>query len=106
MTVLAQHTRRAAHGRHVCHLCHRHIAARERHDDTRCAYDGRAYTLRAHLDCLDAWHSWQPDDEESYLLSDLSDGHLPPCPLAWPDPPIGKHCTCTAAEPAHPQENP
>lgn len=82
-TVLATHRRRAAHGRHQCSLCRRSIAAREVYEDQRCADYGTVYAIRSHLDCISAYSSWDPDWEEGLLLQDLSDGHLPPCPLAW-----------------------
>ena len=93
-TVLTTHNRRAAHGKHVCSLCRRRIAASELYQDQRCADCGRAYTVRSHLACVSAYCSWTPDWEECLLLTDLSDGHLPPCPLAWYSDEPDVRCTC------------
>lgn len=91
-TVLSVKNRRAAHGKHVCCLCRRRIAAREVYEDMRCAESGTAYTLRSHLACVSAYRSWDPDYDEGIALVDLSDGHLPPCPQAWAG---HEHETCT-----------
>lgn len=94
MTLLAEYrNRRAAHGRHVCGLCRRPIAAGERYIDQRVAYDGRACTFRSHHACDSAYWTWiDAWDDEGYALVDLTGGHLPPCPRAWADQ-IGP-CLC------------
>lgn len=96
MADLLSHTvRRAAHGKHVCRFCRRLIAAGERYNDDRLAEDGSAYTFRSHVDCLDAWSSWDPDEYDTDLRA-ISDGHLPPCPLAW-DTDGSQDCACPSA---------
>ena len=86
MSELISHTvRRAAHSKHVCRFCGRRIAAREEYNDDRLTEGGSAYTFRSHLDCFDAWCSWGPDEDDIDLL-DITEGHLPPCPLAWAPP--------------------
>ena len=87
---------RTARKQHTCWLCLRPILAGSRYQDDRCAAEGRAYTLRCHTDCFTAWCSWQEDDD-GYLLADLSDGHLPPCPLAWNGAADNAACTCRTA---------
>lgn len=89
LTVLACSHRRAAHGLHRCALCGRKITVRELYEDQRCADDGTAWTVRSHLACVSAFHSWDPDYDDYGLLSEYSNGHLPPCLLAWfqGDPP-------------------
>ena len=93
-TVLATHNRRAAHGKHLCWMCGRRISANEVYEDQRCADSGTAYTVRSHLACVSAYHSWHPDYEGGFSLQDLSDGHLPPCPLAWEGAASDTHCVC------------
>lgn len=102
-TVITTHHRRAAHGKHRCSLCGRAIAANEVYEDQRCADGETAWTVRSHLACISAYHSWDPPhegsiwrDELSYdlWLDELSDGHLPPCPLAWGTAEPDAHCTC------------
>ena len=92
--VITTHHRRAAHGLHHCSLCGRSIAANEIYQDQRCADDQTAWTVRSHLACVSAYHSWDPDWEECLWLDDLSDGHLPPCPLAWSTAETGVRCIC------------
>ena len=93
-TVLANHKRRAAHGKHICWMCGRNITANEVYLDQRCADQGTAYTVRSHLACVSAYYSWDQDYEEAFSLQDLSDGHIPPCPLAWDGAESGARCTC------------
>lgn len=93
-TVLSTHHRRAAHGGHQCSICQRSIAAHELYQDQRCAGDGFVWTVRSHLACVSAYYSWDPDWEECLWLDDLSDGHLPPCPLAWSGAKPDARCTC------------
>ena len=93
--MLTTRNRRAAHGKHVCVLCLRRIAKDEVYEDQRCADYGTAYTVRSHLACVAAYSSWKPDWEECLLLSELSDGHLPPCPFAWSAVEQGAICTCS-----------
>lgn len=93
-TVLTTHHRRAAHGKHHCCLCGRSIAVHEIYEDQRCAGDGTAWTVRSHLACVSAYHSWDPGDWEGIWLDELSDGHLPPCPLAWSYVGPDDRCTC------------
>lgn len=81
--VISEHRRRAAHGKHVCCLCRRRIAAREEYLDQRLADNGTCWTSRAHLDCQSAYWSWDPDPEDVLDFHDLAEGHLPPCPWAW-----------------------
>ena len=95
MTVLATHHRRAAHGKHVCVLCWRSIAANEVYEDQRCADSRTVYTVRSHLDCVSAYSSWNPSPED--WLDELSDGHLPPCPFAWSAVEQGVRCTCDSS---------
>src|SRR5690606_7920758 len=93
VTLLSVKTRRAAHGKHVCRLCRRRIAARELYEDMRCAYSGTAYTVRAHLACVSAWNSWWAYTDGDEDLVYVADGHLPPCPQAWADH-EDEACTC------------
>ena len=90
-TLLTSSIRRAAHGRHICELCFRRITQGEKYEDARCCGDGTAWTFRSHLSCASAYASWEPY-EEGYTLADLSDGHLPPCPMAWHK--SDEPCTC------------
>jgi hypothetical protein len=95
VTLLSSKRRHAAHDRHRCQVCFRRIAKGELYEDSRCADNGTAWTFRAHLDCLDALYSWGPDEDECGYLTDYSDGHLPPCPLAWyVKGPVVVTCTC------------
>jgi len=84
-TLLSETRRHAAHGQHRCRVCLRPIAARELYLDQRIAGDGTAWTFRMHLTCSDAISAWGPDDGDSWFITDYSDGHLPPCPRAWPN---------------------
>lgn len=93
-TVLSTHHRRAAHGKHHCFVCRRSIAAHEVYEDQRCADSGTVYTVRSHLACSSAYDSWCPSYGEYLTLEDLSDGHLPPCPLAWSTAAPDACCTC------------
>ena len=98
MTVLTTHNRRAAHGKHVCELCGRRIAQSELYEDQRCADSGTVYTVRRHLPCISAHSSWDPD-EDFLPLSELSNGHLPPCSLAWSTAKSSAVCTCDLQKP-------
>jgi predicted RNA-binding Zn-ribbon protein involved in translation (DUF1610 family) len=66
--ILANHIRRAAHGKHHCTWCGKRIDAHEQYRDTRCADNGTAWTWRAHLRCDDfVWKAareaeWDVDD--------------------------------------------
>lgn len=82
-TLLAHNERKAAHDKHPCNYCHKRIGRGELYLDQRLSGEGTAWTWRAHLDCHSAYWSWAPEQDEQYELSDLSDGHMPPCPLAW-----------------------
>lgn len=97
-TLLAHHHRRAAHGKHRCGLCGRNIAQGELYEDQRCADEGTVYTVRSHLACVSAYHSWEPDYDDGYQLGEISGGHLPPCPAAWASGEDGP-CLCTPKEP-------
>lgn len=96
VTVLSEHRRKAAHGRHVCGYCYKRIGVGERYLDQRCAGDGTAWTWRAHTDCHSAYWSWDIDaDDSAYPLIDITEGHLPPCRLAW-NGGVGP-CSCGAS---------
>ena len=94
-TLLAEYDRKARKFL-VCQICHREIAPGTQYLEQRLAGDGSAYTFRTH---------------HVYELTDLSDGHLPPCWHAWDRgmhvvfypwyyPFIGPPapCTCDAAQ--------
>ena len=96
-TLLAEYpNRKAAHGRHVCGYCYRRIAAGERYVDQRLTDNGTAWTWRAHQACHSAYWTWDIDpDDSAYPLVEVSEGHLPPCPLAWSNR-LGP-CSCGVA---------
>lgn len=50
-TLLAEYTRRAAHGKHRCQLCGELIEVATMYLDQRCVNDGSAYTFRCHTSC-------------------------------------------------------
>ena len=51
-TRVLETTRRRARVEHVCGLCLTGIPVGETYSDSRCIYDGRAYTFRAHVECF------------------------------------------------------
>lgn len=65
---MSDRVRRAAHGKHVCQLCRRHIAARTQYHDVRIAYDGTAFTWREHVECREFMYEHQDwwDANEGY----------------------------------------
>lgn len=93
-TVLSHTHRKAAHGLHTCGYCYQKIAKGEKYLDQRCADSGTAWTFRAHIDCHDAYWTWDDDDDGSHQLIDMTNGHLPPCPLAWATAEPGSTCAC------------
>lgn len=62
-TVLTEHIRRAAHGKHRCGWCGWCIVAGERYRDQRCADNGTAWTWREHLTCADLVREFMDGDE-------------------------------------------
>lgn len=91
--VLAEH-HRTARKKHQCQTCWRPINPGDKYLEQRNALDGRVYAWRTHHDCHAAYWSWQPDDGYGDL-ADFSEGHLPPCPLAWMNR-QDEACTCEA----------
>jgi hypothetical protein len=57
-TLLAEHTRKAAHGRHRCGWCDEYITAGEHYNDQRVADEGTVYTWREHFACRDRIWPW------------------------------------------------
>lgn len=73
-TVLSEHHRRAAHGRHVCQLCRGRIAARTLYVDTRIADDGTVYTWREHSECRGIVWEVERRDPDAVRFADSIDG--------------------------------
>lgn len=84
MTVtLLEELKPVARKKHRCDLCHRGVEVGERYLNQRLAGDGSVWRFKCHLDCNCAYWSWDPDPGEVYDFRELTDGHLPPCRLAW-----------------------
>jgi hypothetical protein len=72
--LLAQHTRKAAHGLHRCGWCGENIAKGERYTDQRIADNGSAYTWREHPACAERiWKWWRA---QGYYEDEMTDGWI------------------------------
>lgn len=82
--VLAEYPNRRAARPHTCALCAKPIGVGEHYLEQRVADGGSVHTFRCHKACDSAYWTWIDGwDDEGYTLQELSDGHVPPCPLAW-----------------------
>jgi len=83
MTALLSETSPIARKAHRCNLCMETIEAGTSYLNQRCADGATAWTFKAHHDCNSAYWSWGVDGDDVFDLTDLTDGHLPPCWHAW-----------------------
>lgn len=83
MTTLLNETSPTARKVHRCDLCQRPIEAGTSYLNQRCADYGTAWTFKAHHNCNSAYWSWDVDQDDVIDLTDLTDGHLPPCWHSW-----------------------
>ena len=83
MITLLNETEPVARKQHYCGYCARPIEPGARYLSQRCADGGTAWTFKSHLDCDSAYWSWGCEEGEIIDLTDLTEGHLPPCWHAW-----------------------
>ena len=114
MITLLDETKPKARKQHRCQYCYRPIDPGTRYLNQRCSGDGTIWTFKCHTDCHRAYWSWVDHGDDGYYeLTDLTEGHLPPCwhaynhdiyLNAWPwtirfiGPPAP--CTCGKDNPA------